>query len=144
MKFPALGIVLFSFWLSLSSWLFAPPALALTPVKIFELDYQECPPELGKGGVMSGDLTPANCFIIFGKTENKSGKPVVDADVFGRIYDANGNSVMENRGRVGSIPEIPPGISDFAFRISVAANQPTPLKLEQFKATGFAGKVRKY
>jgi hypothetical protein len=29
-------------------------------------------------------------------------------------------------------------------RISVPANQPTPLKLEKFKASGFTGKVRKY
>jgi len=35
------------------------------------------------------------------------------------------------------------GASDFELRISVAANQPTPLKLEQFKAAGFAGKVRR-
>ena len=55
------------------------------------------------------------------------------ADVFGRIYDANGNSVMENRGRLGSITEIPPGVSYFTIRISVPSELPTPLKLEQFK-----------
>ena len=66
------------------------------------------------------------------------------ADVFGRIYDANGEPVLQNRTRVGSISEIPPGVSDFAIRISVAAEQPTPLKLEQFKASGFVGKVRPY
>lgn len=56
----------------------------------------------------------------------------MDADVFGRIYDANGNPVLQNRTRVGTIDVIPPGISDFEIRISVPYNQPTPLQLEQF------------
>jgi hypothetical protein len=85
----------------------------------------------------------ANCYIVYGKAENTSGKPVLNADVFGRIYDANNNPVMQNRTRVGSIDEVPPGVSDFEIRISVPANQPTPLKLEQFKASGFTGRVRR-
>lgn len=85
----------------------------------------------------------ANCFIVTGKAENKSDKPVINADIFGRIYDANNDSVMQNRTRLGSIEEIPPGISDFELRISVPANQPTPLHLEQFKAAGFTGMVRR-
>ena len=85
----------------------------------------------------------ANCFIVTGKAENSSGKPVYNADIFGRIYDANNDSVMQNRTRLGSIEEVPPGVSDFALRISVPANQPTPLKLKQFKAAGFNGKVRR-
>jgi hypothetical protein len=84
-----------------------------------------------------------NCFIITGKAQNNSGKPVLNADIFGRVYDANNNPVMQNRTRLGSIDEIPPGVSDFELRITVAANQPTPLKLEQFKASGFMGKVRR-
>ena len=131
---------IFSF---ISLWV-SPDASALTQIKIFDLDYHECPPELSEGNVTSGELIPANCFIITGKANNTSGKPVVDADVFGRIYDANNNSVFENRGRVGTIEEVPPGVSNFEFRISVAANQPTPLKLKQFKASGFAGRVRPF
>ncbi len=50
---------------------------------------------------------------------------------------------MQNRTRLGSIEEVPPGISDFELRISVSANQPTPLQLEQFKAAGFTGVVRR-
>jgi len=38
---------------------------------------------------------------------------------------------MQNRTRLGSITEVPPGVSDFELRISVPANQPTPLKLKQ-------------
>lgn len=126
------------------SSLFSSGALAVTSIQLFDLDYQDCPPELAEGAVVPGSAMAANCFLVTGKAKNTSGKPVVDADVFGRIYDANNNSVMENRTRVGLIEEVPPGVSDFQIRISVAENQPTPLKLEQFKASGFSGKVRKY
>jgi hypothetical protein len=130
------------FWLA--SCLITPNAFALTPVNLYDLTYEDCPSELAEGNVGSGDIRPANCFLIKGKAENKSGKTVVDADVFGRIYDANGNSAMENRGRVGTIEEIPPGVSDFQIRISVSASQATPLTLKQFKAAGFARKVRPF
>jgi hypothetical protein len=144
MKLQAFAIALVSglLWL-LTSW-FTPPAWALTQVRLFDLDYHECPPELAEGAVTSGGAAmAANCFIVTGKAENKSGKPVVNADIFGRVYDANNDSVMQNRTRLGAVEEIPPGISDFELRISVPANQPTPLHLEQFKAAGFTGIVRR-
>jgi hypothetical protein len=122
----------------------APIAHALTQIRLFDIAYHECSSDLAQGAVTSGGTTmSANCFIVTGKAENKSGKPVVNADIFGRIYDANNDSVMQNRTRLGAIEEVPPGISDFELRISVPANQPTPLKLEQFKAAGFTGKVRR-
>jgi hypothetical protein len=126
-----------------TSGLLSSPALALTQITLTDLDYRECPPEIGEGTVTSGgrDLA-ANCFLIFGKATNKSGKPVIDADVYGWIYDANNNSVMENRSRLGSISEIPPGTSDFELRVSIPASMPTPLSLEKFKASGFSAKVR--
>ena len=127
------------------SFFITPTANALTPVELYDLSYTSCPSELTEGTyVGSGDMGANNCFLVQGKANNKSGKPVVDADVFGRIYDANGNSAMENRGRIGSITEIPPGVSDFEIRISVSANQPTPLTLKKFKASGFASKVRPF
>jgi hypothetical protein len=144
MRLRVLAAFLFACVVCLAGWLVSPAAWALTPIKLYDLSYEECPAELSKGLVTSGDIRPANCFLVKGKAKNTSGKTVVDADVFGRIYDANGNSVMENRGRVGTILEVPPGVSDFQITISVAANQPTPLKLEQFKASGFAGKVRPF
>jgi len=125
------------------SWMVAPAALALTQIRLFDLAYHDCPPELAKGAITPGNSMAANCFIITGKAENKSGKPVLNADIFGRIYDANNNSIMENRTRLGAIESVPPGIRDFDLRISVPVNQPTPLSLEQFKAAGFTGKVRR-
>lgn len=126
------------------TWAFPPSALALTPIQLSDLSYHECPPELAKGTVSSGgSSSAAQCFLVTGKAENKSGKLVVNADIFGRIYDANNNSIMQNRTRLGSIEEVPPGVSDFELRITVPANQPTPLQLKQFKASGFTGKVRR-
>ncbi|PSO54093.1 MAG: hypothetical protein BRC40_16790 [Cyanobacteria bacterium QH_8_48_120] len=143
MRFPTIAIITISCLFWLVSWIVTPAAVALTEVKLFDLSYQECPPEFTEGVVTSGGAArAANCFLITGKTENNSGKAVVDADVYGRIFDANGNPVMQNRTRVGSIDQIPPGVSDFDLRISVPSNQPTPLKLEQFKASGFSSSVK--
>jgi hypothetical protein len=142
----------FRFWVGaiaacglwLCSCLFAPAAFALTQIKLSEISYHDCPPELAQGAITSGGTAmAANCFIVTGKAENTSGKMVYNADVYGRIYDANGEPVIQNRTRLGSIGDIPPGGKAFELRISVSANQPTPLKLEQFKASGFSGKVRR-
>ncbi|MEO0533981.1 MAG: hypothetical protein AAF215_08935 [Cyanobacteria bacterium P01_A01_bin.123] len=130
------------FWLV--STVATPPASALTPIELTDLDYKNCPEELSEGIVVSGSSQEANCFMVYGKAINRSGKPVYDADIFGRIYDANANPVMQNRNRLGGIPEVPPGESDFEFRISVPSNQPTPLQLKRFKASGFAGAVRRF
>ena len=141
MKVRAIAIIV-SCFLWLWSWLSIQPALALTNIKLFDVSYKDCPPELAEGNVTSGGSSlPADCYLIIGKAKNNSGKTLYDADVFGRIYDANNEPVLQNRSRVGSIPEIPPGVSDFELRITVPSNQPTPLKLKQFKASGFTGKV---
>ncbi len=135
--------ILVSCCLSLVVWLIPSPAMALTQLRVFDLDYQSCPAELGEGSVSSYSSLKATCFLILGKVENTSGKSVIDADVFGRVYDANNNPVMQNRSRLGLIPEVPPGISDFQIRISVPENMPAPLSLEKFKASGFSAKVRR-
>lgn len=128
--------------ITLFTWM-TPPALALTPIRLFDISYHDCPPEIAEGSVSSGNSKAANCFIVTGKAENTTNKMVINADIFGRVYDANGEPAVQNRNRLGSIDEVPPGISDFELRISVPANQPTPIKLEQFKASGFTGKVRR-
>jgi hypothetical protein len=145
MKLRILATLIITGVLWITSCLISPHAAALTSIKLFDISYHQCPPGLADGTISSdGSGQIANCFIITGKAENKSGKMVVDADVFGRIYDANNNPALQNRTRVGTITEIPPGISDFEIRISVPENQPTPLKLEQFKASGFASQVRPF
>ncbi|GAB1545128.1 hypothetical protein NUACC21_78040 [Scytonema sp. NUACC21] len=144
MQLRSLTVMLFVCILWVFSWAFAPPSVALTQVKLYDLSYHECPPELAQGAVTSGGSSmAANCFIVTGKALNGTNKTVYDADIFGRIYDANNDPVLQNRTRLGSIDEIPPGTSDFELRISVAANQPLPLKLKQFKAAGFSAQIRK-
>jgi hypothetical protein len=135
--------LLLSFCLWVGSWTIAPQALAVTQIPVSNIDYHDCPADVAEGTIASGSSMTANCFIITGTANNTSGKPVMDADIFGRVYDANGNSVMQNRTRLGGVPEIPPGESTFEIRISVPENQPTPLKLEQFKASGFSRQVRR-
>ncbi len=128
--------------LGFNAWV-APPALALTQIELKDLSYTSCPEEFAEGMVTAGSAQTARCYMVRGVAVNATGKPVIDADVFGRIYDANANPVMQNRSRLGGIPEIPPGESPFEIRISVAANQPEPLRLEKFKAAGFTGRVRR-
>ena len=126
----------------LSSCILPPSAEALVPIKITNVSYKECPAGVGEGSVTSGgSALPATCYLITGKTNNTSGKTVYDADVFGRVLDANNEPALQNRSRLGSLAEVPPGENDFELRISVPSNQPTPLKLKQFKATGFTSKV---
>lgn len=137
------AVVVLTCVLGIITWVYTPAALALTQIKLSDLAYQDCPKELAQGAVTSGTTRTANCFIVTGKATNNSGKPVYDADIFGRIYDANNDSVMQNRTRLGLIAEIPPGVSDFQMRISVPANQPLPLQLKQFKAAGFSAQVRR-
>ena len=143
MKLRTITLILSVALLWIISSVVAPAAFALTQIKLSDVTYKECPAEFAEGMVTSwGATVPAKCYLIIGKAKNPSGKIVYDADVFGRIYDANKEPVMQNRSRVGFIDEVPPGMSDFELRITVPANQPTPLKLEKFKASGFEGRVR--
>jgi hypothetical protein len=128
------------FWLA--SNLIMLNAEAVVPIKISDVSYKNCPAEFATGNVTSGgSAQEATCFMITGKAINRSGKTLYDADVFGRIYDANNEPVLQNRTRVGSLAKVPPGETKFELRISVPANQPTPLKLKQFKANGFSSPV---
>jgi hypothetical protein len=123
--------------------LWMPMALAMTQIKLSEISYRDCPPEIAEGAVTSGGVTQlANCYLVVGKANNPSDKTVFDADVYGRIYDADDNIVLQNRSRLGLIEKVPPGVSNFEMRISIPSNLATPLKLKKFKATGFTQKIR--
>ncbi|ABB57481.1 hypothetical protein [Synechococcus elongatus] len=121
----------------------AGPALAITQLNVTTVDYQQCPAELNSGAVTSGGSSrPATCYLVVGTLNNPSNKTVYDVDIYGRVYDANGDSVMQNRTRLGEVEEVPPGDHPFEIRISVPASQPEPLQLKQFKASGFSATVR--
>lgn len=118
-------------------------AWANVQIKLTNVTYEPCTGDAGKHMVLGGGVMSAKCYIIKGEANNTSGKVVYNADVFGRIYDANGNDAMPERARLGAVEEIPTGTSDFQIMVAVPAEQPEPLELKQFKASGFAGKVRR-
>jgi hypothetical protein len=126
----------------LMSWAISLPVLAATQIKLTDITYERCPAGMGKNIVLGGGVMSANCFLVTGKAFNPSNKTVFDADIFGRVYDANGNDIMPERTRLGAIPEVPSGESNFEMMLSVPADQPPPLTLKQFKASGFTARVR--
>jgi hypothetical protein len=134
--------LLVSVLICLITWSISPAAWAATQIKLSDLTYETCPESMGKNMVLGGGVMSANCFLVKGKAFNPSNKTVFDADVFGRVYDANGNDVMPERTRFGAIAEVPSGESTFEMMLSVPADMPAPLSLKQFKASGFSGRVR--
>ncbi|MEN9205632.1 MAG: FxLYD domain-containing protein [Thermostichales cyanobacterium SZTDM-1c_bins_54] len=115
------------------------------PLELRDLHTVDCPEteEFSNVTVSGAASTIAKCFFVEGTVVNRGKQTLYNADVFGRIYDANGNDVLPERGRLGAIEEVPPGESPFAIRITVPPTNALPLRLEQFKATGFAGTVRR-
>lgn len=136
-----LKIAILSICLSLATWI--PAANAAVQIKLSDVKYGSCPSEIASNMVLGGGVMSANCYLVSGTANNPKAKTVYNADVFGRIYDANGNDAMPERTRLGAIAEIPPGNSNFEITISVPAEMPEPLSLVQFKASGFTGKVRR-
>ncbi|MGB3297568.1 MAG: hypothetical protein WBA76_04805 [Phormidesmis sp.] len=137
-------IILVATCLCFLSW--TPSAYALTQIALKDLAAETCPADADYAGNLtaSGSLQEATCYLVRGTAVNSSSHDIVDADIFGRIFDAEGNAVMKNRFRLGGIEYVPTGESQFSFRISVPSVQPAPLRLEKFKATGFASKVRRF
>jgi len=86
--------------------------------------------------------TGASCYALRGTVLNPGRKPVVDTDVFALIVDSSGEPVLQNRTRVGSIGDVPPGSSSFALRLAVPAGTPGPLSFRNVKARGFSAPVR--
>jgi hypothetical protein len=129
--------------LCLCTLIFTPPAWATVQIKLSDLTYAPCEGDVGKNMVLGGGVMSAKCYEIKGIANNISGKVVYNADIFGRIYDANGNDAMPERTRLGAVDEIPAGQSEFSLIVAIPADQPEPLDLKQFKASGFAGKVRR-
>ncbi|MDX2270853.1 MAG: hypothetical protein NW237_02750 [Cyanobacteriota bacterium] len=115
------------------------------PLQLKDLQTVPCPDTEEYSHLLtSGAATnPADCYFIQGTVINKSGRTLLNADVFGRIYDANGNDLLPERTRLGAIEEVPPGENPFSIRISVPQTSRLPLSLEQFKAAGFGGTIRR-
>jgi hypothetical protein len=115
------------------------------PLELKNLQTVTCPdlPEYQNLTTSGASAARVNCYIVQGTVVNPTDRTLFNADIFGRIYDANGNDVLPERTRLGSIEEVPAGESSFDLRISVSQDNPMPLSLQQFKAAGFSGAVRR-
>lgn len=119
----------------------AQPAWAAA-LQVREVSLEPCP--AGDVGAQPALRSPtgASCYALRGQVFNPGKKPVVDTDVFALILDASGEPVLQNRTRVGSIGDVPPGDSSFALRLAVPMATPGPLSFRNVKARGFSAPVR--
>ena len=111
-------------------------------LQVSELSIEPCPAEDIGAQPELRRPAGASCYALRGSVVNPTRKTVVDTDVFALIVDSSGEPVLQNRTRVGSIGDVPPGTSAFALRLSVPAGTPGPLSFRNVKARGFSAPVR--
>jgi hypothetical protein len=127
--------------LIISALLLPAPAWA-ADLQVSELSIEPCPAEDIGAQPELRRPAGASCYALRGSVVNPTRKPIVDTDVFALIVDSSGEPVLQNRTRVGSIGDVPPGTSPFALRLSVPAGTPGPLSFRNVKARGFSAPVR--
>lgn len=129
-----------SFLLNYDNYALADVKISLSNMQATEV---ACPE--GQTTVTGGTSFGATCFRVTGDAFNPSSQPVYNADIFGRVYDAQGEPALDavENLRIDTISEIPPGKSKVSFQITVNAAQAKlgALELKNFKATGYLGKV---
>ncbi|XP_024539220.1 uncharacterized protein LOC9653685 [Selaginella moellendorffii] len=134
------GTLLASGVLQISNPAFADVKIALRNVEATRIP---CPE--GQTTVTGGTSFKATCFRVTGEATNPASQPVYNADIFGRVYDAQGEPALDTTEnlRIDTLAEIPPGKSKVSFQITVSEEQAKlgPLELKNFKATGYLGKV---
>jgi len=137
-----LGRVLLALVLVIGLAVAPVPAAWAAYLSVADVQLQPCP--ASDAASQSGVRRPtgAGCWALSGEVNNPGRKPVVDTDVFALILDASGEPVLQNRTRVGSIGDVPPGSSRFALRLAVPMGTPGPLQFRNVKARGFAAPVR--
>jgi hypothetical protein len=134
---------------ALALLLLLPPLLAGAPaawaadLQVREVRLEPCPRGDVGARASQGRSASASCYALSGVVENPGRRPVVDTDVYALILDASGEPVLQNRARVGSIGDVPPGESPFALRLAVPAGTPGPLRFSSVKARGFSAPVRR-
>jgi hypothetical protein len=121
--------------------LMAPQVFAAS-LSVREVSLEPCPSDDIGAQPQLKRPSGASCFVLRGTVVNPGSKAVVDTDVFAQILDASGEPVLQNRSRVGSIGDVPPGDSGFALRLAVPAGTPGPFTFSNVKARGFNAPVR--
>jgi hypothetical protein len=122
--------------------LVAPGACWAADLQVRNLVLEPCPSDDVGAQPDLRRPTGATCYALRGDVLNPGKRPVVDTDVFALILDASGEPVLPNRSRVGSIGDVPPGVSRFALRLAVPAGTPGPFVVRNAKARGFSAPVR--
>jgi hypothetical protein len=120
----------------------APGAALAAELQVTEVSLEPCPAEDVAAQPDLRGAVGASCYALRGSVDNPGRTTVVDTDVYARILDASGEPVLQNRTRVGSIGDVPPGRSSFALRLAVPAGTPGPLGFSSVKARGFKAPVR--
>jgi len=135
-----LGLVLLVLLVLLPPAWVAPAAAAELQVSAVSLE--PCPAEDAGSQPQLRRAGGASCYALRGEVTNPGRRPVVDTDVFALILDSSGEPVLPNRSRVGSIGDVPPGVSRFALRLAIPAGTPGPFRVRQPRARGFSAPVR--
>lgn len=119
-----------------------PAAAWAADLAVAEVTLEPCP--AGDAGAQPELRRPtgASCYALRGVVTNPTRKTVADTDVFALIVDSSGEPVLQNRTRVGSIGDVPPGKSSFALRLAVPSGTPGPISFRNVKARGFSAPVR--
>lgn len=135
-------------WVGLQAGLLAclllllPGPAGAAGLQVSQVSLEPCPVEDVGAQPELRRPTGASCYALRGTVLNPGRKPAVDTDLFALIVDSSGEPVLQNRTRVGSIGDVPPGSSSFAVRLSVPAGTPGPLSFRNVKARGFSAPVR--
>ncbi|CAM9526103.1 unnamed protein product [Chrysoparadoxa australica] len=133
----------------------SPPAEAIGPIKIAleSPTYQAvaCPPGQRVPGQKAGAGLKPVCVEVIASTDNPQKKTIIDAGVYGFVFDDEGTSVVANNpdggsdaGQFAIIPEIPPGEGKVKFQF-IAAIPPSEelsdkkLKFKSLKAISYPG-----
>ena len=135
---PGLGALILAGVFLLAS----PQAAWATDLTVRDVVLEVCPAEDVGAQPELRRPTGASCYALRGVVTNPSKRTVVDTDVFALIVDSSGEPVLQNRTRVGSIGDVPPGDSAFALRLAVPAGTPGPISFKNVKARGFKAPVR--
>ncbi|MCP9774485.1 hypothetical protein KBY49_02665 [Cyanobium sp. WAJ14-Wanaka] len=119
-----------------------PAPASAAELAVAEVTLEPCP--AGDAGAQPELSRPtgASCYALRGVVTNPTKKIVADTDVFALILDSSGEPVLQNRTRVGSIGDVPPGKSSFALRLAVPSGTPGPITFRSVKARGFSAPVR--
>lgn len=138
-RLPAELLALLLLALLVLAW---PPAAGAAELRVSEVILEPCPSSDIAAQPAGNRSSSAGCYALRGMVENPGRQTLVDTDVYARIVDASGEPVLQNRTRVGSIGDVPPGRSPFALRLAVPAGTPGPLGVNSVKARGFRSAVR--